>query len=130
MVRVVANRPIPLPSGARHAMIVVSEDDTADEYILRALGKNDIVVTRDTVLAEQIAKNGNTVLNDRGDQFDADAARERRSIRDFSMTLKNAGLRRTPDGSRGAREVKRFADALDRAITRAKTAQKAAQREA
>ena len=59
-------------------------------------------------------------MNDRGEVFAADNARERRSLRDSAVELRALGL--APESPRrsswGARELKAFADALDRELAR------------
>lgn len=99
-------------------MTVVGPDDTADDHIIRNARPGDIVVTRDIPLAEILALAGVTVLNDRGEVFTAEMVRERRSLRDFSMALKSAGLRLDRDSRRGPKETKRFSDAFDRTLAR------------
>ena len=84
----------------------------------------DLVVTRDIPLAERVAGRGVAALNDRGDLFTAENAAERRSLRDRMADLRAAGLApESPRASaRTARDAKKFADALDRAITGSKPA--------
>jgi uncharacterized protein YaiI (UPF0178 family) len=94
----------------------------ADDRIAERAGAGDLAVTRDLPLAERLAEKGLTVLNDRGGVFTAGNARERRSLRDGAAELRALGL--APESPRrsawGARELKAFADALDRELAKAR----------
>jgi uncharacterized protein len=96
--------------------------DAADDRIVELAQADDLAVTRDIPLAERLAEKGLRVLNDRGEVFTAADARERRSLRDRAAELRALGL--APESPRrsawGKRELKAFADALDREIAKAK----------
>jgi len=115
----VSARPLSLPEGIER-IVVEPGRDAADDRIAEACEPGDLAVTRDLVLAERLAGKGLVVLNDRGDVFTAENARERRSLRDRAAELRAAGL--VPELSRrrtwGAAELKKFADAFDRELTR------------
>jgi uncharacterized protein len=93
----------------------------ADDRMVEASSRGDLAVTRDLPLAERLAEKGLRVLNDRGEVFTAENARERRSLRDRAADLRALGL--APESPRrsawGKRELKAFADALDRELSRA-----------
>jgi len=116
----VAARPIPLPAGTE-LVLVPEGPQAADDRIAGMAALGDIAVTRDLPLAERLAAKGVTVLNDRGDVFTAENARERRSARDRAEELRALGL--APESPRGRtwgqRELKAFADAFDRELTKA-----------
>lgn len=101
-------------------MLVEPGPGAADDRIAAGCRPNDVAVTRDIPLAERLACAGITVLNDRGECMTADIARERRSLRDRALELRNLGL--APASSRerswGAPEFKKFADTLDRVLAR------------
>ena len=116
----VAARAVPLPAGVE--LVVVPEGpQAADDRIAEMAALGDIAVTRDLPLAERLAAKGVTVLNDRGDVFTAENAMERRSARDRAEELRALGL--APESPRGRtwgqRELKAFADAFDRVLTKA-----------
>jgi uncharacterized protein len=94
----------------------------ADDRIVERAEAGDLAVTRDLPLAERLAEKGLRVLNDRGEVFTAADARERRSLRDRAAELRALGL--APESPRrsnwGPRELKAFADALDRELARAR----------
>lgn len=119
----VAARMPPLDLGPGvEAETVEGGPDMADDRIEERAEAGDLAVTRDLPLAERLAVKGLRVLNDRGDVFTADNARERRSLRDRAAELRSLGL--APESPRrsgwGPRELKAFADALDREIAKAR----------
>lgn len=94
--------------------------DAADDRMVERAEAGDLAVTRDLPLAERLAEKGLRVLNDRGDVFTSDTARERRSLRDRAAELRSLGLAlESPRRSAwGKKELKAFADALDRELAR------------
>jgi uncharacterized protein YaiI (UPF0178 family) len=115
----VAARMPPLELGPGVEARVVGD---ADESIAADSQAGDLAITRDLPLAERLAEKGLRVLNDRGEVFTAENARERRSLRDAAAGLRALGL--APESPRrsswGPRELKAFADALDRVIAKAR----------
>lgn len=117
--RFVASKRIPgLPPEA--FVLVEQGPDAADAHIEESASPGDLVVTRDIPLAERLAERGIAVINDSGAVYTAENAAERRSLRDRMAELRNLGLApESPRGSsRGPRETKRFADALDRTLSK------------
>jgi uncharacterized protein len=102
------------------ALLVEGGAQAADDRIDELALPGDLAVTRDIPLAQRLAEKGLRVLNDRGEVFSADLARERRSLRDSASELRALGL--APESPRrsswGQRELKAFADALDRELAR------------
>ena len=124
-----ANRRIDVPSPVE---LNVVRDRSVDEEILRRITKGSgpetipegepsvvLVVTRDIPLAEAVLERGAHAMNDRGTLFDPATIAERRSLRDAGEAIRSAGLetmRRRR--SFGKRELKAFADTLDRFLAR------------
>ena len=94
--------------------------DSVDNAIESKASPGDIVITRDLPFAERIAIKGIAVLNDKGDVFTLENIAERRSLRDRAAELRLLGLapEMAKGSSRSARDVKKFADALDRLMTK------------
>lgn len=114
-----ANHPIPVPAGAELIVVEGGKADEADDRILALAAPGDLVVTRDIPFAARLVDAGIAVINDRGDEWTRDTVRTRLSERDFMADLRASGLSRMNRGrSYGPRELKSFADALDRALTR------------
>lgn len=110
-----ANRPIPLRPGGNVAMHVV---DDADEAILESATPRDLVITHDIPLAARLVESGVVVLNDRGGRFTGENIRERLSTRDFIKELRDSGLHREKPRGFGPQEVREFANAFDRELTK------------
>lgn len=117
---IVAAKPLKVEAPAEF-ILVEGGPDAADERILALARAGDLAVTRDLPLAERLAEAGVLVLNDRGDVFTLENVRERRSIRDRAAELRSLGLAaESPRGRTwGQRELKAFADAFDRELTKA-----------
>lgn len=117
----VANQRLQLPLGYKHlsAVRVDGGPDVADAYIAEHAVPGDVAVTQDIPLAALLVPNGVTVLDPRGDEYTAESIGERLSVRNFMDSLRGAGVETGGHGAYGAREKQAFANALDRALTRA-----------
>jgi len=116
---VVAAKPLRLEAPAALELVEAGAD-AADDRLVELAEPGDLVVTRDLPLAERLAEKGVAVLNDRGESFTLENVRERRSLRDRAAELRALGLApESPRGrSWGPKELKGFADAFDRELTR------------
>ncbi|MCG8480689.1 MAG: DUF188 domain-containing protein [Spirochaetales bacterium] len=126
-----ANRRIDVPPQIE---LVTVRHGTVDDEILHRLARRGgpaadahpegdqgavLVVTRDIPLAEAVLEWGAHAMNDRGTLFDPATIAERRSIRDAGEAIRASGLETMSRARRfGTRELKAFADALDRFLAR------------
>lgn len=117
----VANQRIQLPLGNPHvsAVRVDGGPDVADLYIAEHATSGDVAVTADIPLAAVLVPKGVVVIDPRGDEYTTESIGERLSVRDFMDALRNTGVDTGGHGAFGAREKQKFANALDRALTRA-----------
>jgi hypothetical protein len=76
-------------------------------------------VTQDIPLAALLVPKGVAVIDPRGEVFTAESIGERLSVRDFMVGLRGSGVDTGGHATYGTREKQAFANALDRAITRA-----------
>jgi uncharacterized protein YaiI (UPF0178 family) len=115
----VANQPLTVP-GSRYirAVQVAGGFDVADSYIVRHVGKDDLVVTADIPLAAEVIEKGCLALNPRGELYTSENIRQRLNMRDFMDTMRSSGLETggPPPLSQGDRKA--FANALDRHLAR------------
>ncbi len=118
----VANQRLPLPTGYGHlsAVRVDGGPDVADRYIAEHAGAGDVAVTADIPLAALLVPKGVVTLDPRGEEYTAESIGERLSVRNFMDGLRGAGVETGGHAPYGAREKQRFANALDRALTRAR----------
>lgn len=79
----------------------------------------DVAVTADIPLAALLVPKGVVVLDPRGEEYTAESIGERLSVRNFMDALRTTGVETGGHAPYGAREKQAFANALDRALTRA-----------
>jgi Uncharacterized protein conserved in bacteria len=117
----VANQRLQLPVGYAHlsAVRVDGGPDVADRYIADNAEPADVVVTADIPLAALLVPKGVVVLDPRGETYTLESIGERLSVRNFMDGLRGAGVETGGHGAYGARDKQAFANALDRALTRA-----------
>jgi len=117
----VANQRITLPAGYAHLSFVRVDSgaDIADQYIAERAVAGDVAVTQDIPLAALLVPKGVVVLDPRGDEYTPESIGERLSIRNFMDGLRGSGVETGGHAAYGPREKQAFANALDRALTRA-----------
>jgi uncharacterized protein YaiI (UPF0178 family) len=117
----VANQRLQLPVGHAHisAVRVEGGPDVADRYIAEHAQRGDVAVTADIPLAAVLVPKGVVVLDPRGEEYTSESIGERLSVRDFMEHLRGAGVETGGHAAYGPREKQAFANALDRALTRA-----------
>ncbi|MEO8909626.1 MAG: YaiI/YqxD family protein [Gemmatimonadaceae bacterium] len=118
----VANQRVQLPPGYTHLSTVRVGDgaDIADHYIAEHAEKGDVAVTADIPLAALLVPKGVVVIDPRGEEYTAEIIGERLSVRNFMDSLRSTGVETGGHAAYGAREKQAFANALDRALTRAR----------
>ena len=117
----VANQRLQLPLGHSHvsAVRVDGGPDVADRYIAEHAATGDVAVTADIPLAALLVPKGVIVIDPRGEEYTPESIGERLSVRNFMDGLRGAGLETGGHSAYGPREKQAFANALDRALTRA-----------
>ena len=118
----VANQRLQLPVGypLLSAVRVEGGPDVADRYIAEHAVAGDVAITHDIPLAALLVPKGVIVIDPRGDVYTEESIGERLSVRNFMEGLRSTGVETGGPGAYGAREKQAFANALDRALTRAK----------
>jgi len=118
----VANHRVPVPPGYTHvsAVRVDGGPDVADRYIAEHADAGDVAVTADIPLAALLVPKGVVVLDPRGEGYSVESIGERLSVRNFMEGLRGAGVETGGHAAFGPREKQAFANALDRALTRAR----------
>jgi uncharacterized protein YaiI (UPF0178 family) len=97
---------------------VASGPDAADQYIVEAAQPGDLAITQDIPLAALLVAKGVGAIDVRGAVHTAGSVGERLSIRNFMDDLRGAGVTTGGPAPFGARDRQRFADSLDRELTR------------
>jgi uncharacterized protein len=118
----VANMRLQLPVGYVHVSSVRVDGgpDVADRYIAAKAVAGDVAVTADIPLAALLVPNGVVVIDPRGEEYTAETIGERLSVRDFMEGLRSSGVETGGHASYSAKDKQAFANALDRALTRAR----------
>jgi uncharacterized protein YaiI (UPF0178 family) len=115
----VADRPVGRPDSPLVTMVVVPRDmDSADRRIVEDVETGDLVITADLPLAAAAVERGASALDPRGEFYTEANVGERRSIRDFLMSLREAGENLGGPKPYSRKDRQRFADALDRFLTK------------
>ncbi len=117
----VANQRLQLPPGYTHlsAVRVDGGPDVADRYIAEHAESGDVAVTADIPLAALLVPKGVVTIDPRGEQYTEETIGERLSVRNFMDGLRGSGVETGGHGAYNARDKQAFANALDRALTRA-----------
>lgn len=115
----VANKTIGIPESIYVTTVRVAKDPEAvDEYITLHAEASDLVITQDIPLASLLVPKGIAVMSPRGEVFTAENVGERLSIRNFMHDAREAGVVTPGPRPFGLKDRQRFADALDRELTR------------
>lgn len=117
----VANQRIQLPLGYKFlsAVRVDGGPDVADLYIAEHAEAGDVAVTADIPLAALLVPKGVVVIDPRGDEYTEESIGERLSVRNFMDGLRSSGVETGGHAPYGQKEKQAFANAIDRALTRA-----------
>lgn len=116
---VVANRGQQVPRLTTITAVVVEGGlDVADDYIAEHCQPGDLVITSDIPLAARIIEARGTVIQFRGEELDAANVRQRLAVRDFMDDLRGSGVLTGGPSAYGPKDKQRFANALDRWLTK------------
>lgn len=116
----VSNSPLPLPDSPLISNVVVEKGpDVADDYIAARVNGDDIVVTADIPLASEVVRRGALAIDPRGTLYSESNVAERLAVRNLMAEIRGTTLNEIggpPPFT--AQDRKRFADTLDRLLTR------------
>ncbi len=117
----VANSRLQLPVGYTQlsAVRVDGGPDVADAYIAEFAQSGDVAVTADIPLAALLVPKGVVVIDPRGEEYTPESIGERLSVRNFMDGLRTIGVQTGGSAPYSAKDKQAFANALDRALTRA-----------
>jgi uncharacterized protein YaiI (UPF0178 family) len=118
-VTLVANRPVRIPTSRNITFLrVASGLDVADNEIVRRLEVGDLVITADIPLAAKVIDKGGAALDPRGELYCADSIGSRLSVRDFMDALRAGGIETGGPPTLSKSDRQKFANQLDRFLTR------------
>ena len=99
--------------------IVPKDADAADDWIEERIGKSDIVVTQDILLAARCLNKGALALGPTGKEFNDDNIGMSLGMRELNQHLRETGAGGSFNSSFQPKHRSRFLEALDLMIRRA-----------
>ncbi|MGR5210279.1 YaiI/YqxD family protein [Vibrio rotiferianus] len=115
----VANHVVPVPKRANiHSLQVPAGFDIADNEIVRRVEANDLVITSDIPLADEVISKGAQALSSRGELYTNDTIKARLNIRDFMDTMRSSGIQTGGPAALSQTERREFANHLDRILAK------------
>ncbi|MBI3994121.1 MAG: YaiI/YqxD family protein [Candidatus Lambdaproteobacteria bacterium] len=115
----VANSAMHVPRSNLVSLVVVGDAlDAADHHILQHCVAGDLVVTADIPLASSLIDKGVVAINPRGMVYTQDNVKEALATRNLMQELREAGTMSGGPAPLGPQDRERFANALDRELTR------------
>ncbi|MBA4696433.1 MAG: YaiI/YqxD family protein [Legionella sp.] len=94
--------------------------DVADKYILAKMQQNDLVITADIPLADAVITAGGFALNPRGEMYCAQNVKQYLALRNFNESLRSCQLITGGPPKLSQKEIRDFANNLDKFIHRKK----------
>lgn len=111
----VANAYQSIPFSDLIQLIVVHKGfDAADQHIIDQVEIHDIVITADIPLAAKVLEKKAIALNPRGEIYTEGTIGSILSMRNFMKELRDAGSITTGPPAFGPKDVKKFADSLNK----------------
>ncbi len=115
----VANKYISIPESSYVTSRRIGlNPEAVDMHIAENARAGDVVVTQDIPLASSLVAKGAIVISTRGELFTEDNIGERLAIRNFMQGLREAGGITPGPKEFAQKDGRRFADTLDRVLTR------------
>jgi hypothetical protein len=116
----IANHYIKIPpSPFIKFMQVQSGFDIADDEIVQRVQKNDLVITSDIPLADEVITKLALALSPRGELYSKENIKSRLNIRDFMDTMRASGIHTGGPSALSQTDRQNFANHLDRIIQHA-----------
>lgn len=114
----VANDYQTIPQSDLIKLIIVDNGfDAADQHIIDQVEIHDIVITADIPLAAKVLKKKAIALNPRGEIYTENNISSILSLRDFMKEFRDAGTIMSGPAPFGAKDIKQFADSLNKLIS-------------
>lgn len=87
--------------------------DVADNYIVEKIEKNELAITADIPLANQIIEKGAHALNPRGELYRKDTIKQRLALRNMMDEVRSSGIYTGGPKTMNKSDVQKFSNALD-----------------
>lgn len=115
----VANQPLRVP-GSRYikSIQVQAGFDVADNEIVKLIEEDDLVITSDIPLADEVLQKGGQALSPRGELYTSSNIKSRLNIRDFMDTMRASGEHTGGPPPLSQSDRQQFANHLDRILVK------------
>ena len=115
----VANQAMQTPPFRNITAIQVGQGfDVADNEIVRRAQQDDLVITSDIPLADELLTKGAQAISPRGEIFSPSTIKAKLNMRDFMDTLRSSGIHTGGPAQLSETDKREFANALDRYLAR------------
>ena len=115
----VANQSMQTPPVRNITAIQVGQGfDVADNEIVRRAQQDDLLITSDIPLADELLTKGAQALSPRGEVFSPSTIKAKLNMRDFMDTLRSSGIHTGGPAQLSETDKREFANALDRYLAR------------
>lgn len=94
--------------------------DVADNYIVRHIDAQDLVITADIPLAAEVIAKQGLALNPRGELYTTNDIKQRLGLRNMMEQLRSGGVNVGGPAIFGAKEKASFAKRLDKILAKAR----------
>lgn len=123
-ITLVANHYVRIPPSPFIKFMQVSSGfDVADDEIVKRIEANDLVITSDIPLADEVIDKSGLALSPRGELYTKENIKSRLNIRDFMDTMRASGVHTGGPPALNQTDRQNFANHLDRIITQFKQTQ-------
>jgi len=113
----VANQALTIPPSPYISKLqVTSGFDVADDKIIQSVTEGDLVITADIPLADAVISKGCLAINPRGELYTEQNIKHRLTLRNIGHELRSAGVKTKGPARLSEKEVRSFANALDRIL--------------
>ncbi|HIE40737.1 MAG TPA: YaiI/YqxD family protein [Thiomicrorhabdus sp.] len=111
----VANHSVSIPPSPFIDFVHVGSGfDVADNEIIQRLNADDLVITSDIPLADEVITKGALALSPRGELFTAENIKPKLNMRDFMETMRSSGIQTGGPAPFNQADRQAFANQLDR----------------
>jgi len=115
----VANQPLRVPGSRFIKSIQVQAGfDVADNEIVKLIEEDDLVITSDIPLADEVLQKGGQALSPRGELYTSSNIKSRLNIRDFMDTMRASGEHTGGPPPLSQSDRQQFANHLDRILAK------------
>lgn len=97
---------------------VTSGFDAADQKIIEHMHSNDLVITADIPLANQVVEKKGIALNPRGECYSENNIKQILALRNLNESLRSNGLLTGESSKLGTRDLHHFSSNLDKILAK------------